>query len=235
MAKERAKELIDENDQLRKQLTEENKRVYEDMLLYIRTDLRIAEYESEQLLLELLTHMLEAQAKGDDATMIFGDDPKAYADELIAELPVERKRNVIAFISVQAVELLGYLIIVQGIIMVILALIGRNAPPLIVGDLLLILLLGGSVVGIGVWSIFKLIRSDLFNENANSKMTYVKAGLLGAIGFGVLLMAAKFIPSWGIEITIEGWVYLLIGLVLMTIVKTVRMREQRSQSSDGTL
>ncbi|WP_054707371.1 hypothetical protein [Bacillus sp. JCM 19041] len=64
MAKERVKELIDENGQLREQLTEENKQVYEDMLLYIRTDLRIAEYESEQILLELLTHMLDTQAKG---------------------------------------------------------------------------------------------------------------------------------------------------------------------------
>ncbi len=119
--------------------------------------------------------------------------------------------------------------------MMILILIGREAPPLTIGNLLFMLLLSGSVVGVGVWSIFKLMRSDLFTGKANSKMTYVKAGLLGALGFGVILIVAYFMPDWGFEITVEWWVYLVIGTVLLTIVKIVRMKEHKLRSTDGAI
>lgn len=55
------KRLIEENNQKRKLLSDGNLELYEDFLIYIRTDLRVAEHEGEELLMELLDHMLEAQ------------------------------------------------------------------------------------------------------------------------------------------------------------------------------
>lgn len=88
----KTKELIEENNQKRKLLSDDNLKLYEDFLVYIRTDLRIAEQESEELLIELLRSFARGAACGPQRKRAFGNDPKAYAEELIEGLP--REKNV---------------------------------------------------------------------------------------------------------------------------------------------
>lgn len=90
---EMTKALIQENNDKRELLTGDNKKMYEDFLVYLRTDLRIDEYQGEEILMEILNHLLEAQADGVDADEIFGNNPKGFADELIAELPSEKRAH----------------------------------------------------------------------------------------------------------------------------------------------
>ncbi len=84
-------ELIELNNEKREALSERNQQVYEDFLLYFRTDLRIAEQQAEELLMDILDHLLEAEKEGKTAYDLFGENPKAYAEELIAHLPREKK------------------------------------------------------------------------------------------------------------------------------------------------
>ncbi|MGN1385586.1 MAG: DUF1048 domain-containing protein [Bacillus sp. (in: firmicutes)] len=86
----KVEDLVKENAEKQKLLSEENEKVYGDILLYIRLS-SVDEKWSEELLLEILDHILEGQAEGKSAREIVGDDPKAYCEELLAELPKDKK------------------------------------------------------------------------------------------------------------------------------------------------
>lgn len=82
----KAKDLIELNNQKRKLLTKENENAYSDMLIYTRLA-KVPEYQAEELLIEILDHLIEAQQEEKNAYDIFGDDLQAYCDEIIAALP----------------------------------------------------------------------------------------------------------------------------------------------------
>ena len=83
-------QLAHENNELRKQLTKYNKKVYENILMYIRTSLRTSK-ETEEVLMEVLEHTIQAQKQGKDIHAVIGDNPKAYAKEITDALPYPRK------------------------------------------------------------------------------------------------------------------------------------------------
>ncbi|MGE6344989.1 DUF1048 domain-containing protein [Bacillus mycoides] len=76
------KEMVKLNNEKRKLLTPENEAAYVDMLIYLRFT-SVPQKQMEELLLEILDHLLEAQEDGKNAHDIFGEDLKAYCDELI--------------------------------------------------------------------------------------------------------------------------------------------------------
>lgn len=76
------KEMVKLNNKKRELLTTENEAAYGDMLIYLRLT-SVPQKQMEELLLEILDHLLEAQEDGKTAHDIFGEDLKAYCDELI--------------------------------------------------------------------------------------------------------------------------------------------------------
>ncbi|MFK4996838.1 DUF1129 family protein [Bacillus sp. N9] len=94
-----AKKLIEENNRKRELLTPANEAYYSDMLIYIRLQLTLSERQSEEVLMEMLDHLLDGQQDGKTAKDIFGHDPKAYADEIIEQLPKEKNVRLSRFCS----------------------------------------------------------------------------------------------------------------------------------------
>ncbi|WP_051317256.1 DUF1129 family protein [Ectobacillus panaciterrae] len=91
------KELIALNNEKRKQLTKENEEIYGEVLVYVRMS-NISEADAETVLMELLDHLLDAQANGKTAQEVFGKDPKAFCHDLIEALPKAKfKENVKMF------------------------------------------------------------------------------------------------------------------------------------------
>ncbi|MDP7977137.1 hypothetical protein [Bacillus multifaciens] len=78
----KAKDMVELNNKKRELLTPENEVTYGDMLIYLRLT-SVPQKQMEELLLEILDHLLEAQKQGRNAYDIFGKDLKAYCDELI--------------------------------------------------------------------------------------------------------------------------------------------------------
>lgn len=83
-------EMIKRNNERREVLNEENRKAYEDAMIYIRLNAR-SEYATESILLELLEHLIEAQQHGKSAQDFFGDDLHAYCDTLLADIPGQSK------------------------------------------------------------------------------------------------------------------------------------------------
>jgi hypothetical protein len=99
----KTKELIEQNNQLREQLTPENNTYYEEMLIYIRTGSFFRdEKESESILLEVLQDILLAQKNGESAVDYFGKNSKEIADEILSTLTPKKfsKENVTLFFEI---------------------------------------------------------------------------------------------------------------------------------------
>ena len=94
-----AKLLIEENNKKRKLLTKENEAYYDDLLVYIRLQFTLSEQQSEEVLMEMLDHLIEGQKEGKTAKDIFGDDPLTFTDEIIEQLPKEKMRNMVPFVG----------------------------------------------------------------------------------------------------------------------------------------
>lgn len=78
-------ELHQLNVSRNKELNDENKEYYMNMASYIRTS-NVSYQQSEEILLELIDHMIILQMQGRSAREVFGDEPKVYCDEIINQL-----------------------------------------------------------------------------------------------------------------------------------------------------
>lgn len=63
------------------------------MLVYIRLSFMKSELATEEILSDLLDHLLDAQAFGKTASDVFGEDPKKYMEEIISALPKKKPEN----------------------------------------------------------------------------------------------------------------------------------------------
>ncbi len=212
-------ELIEENNHKRELLNVENEKVYEDLLLYLRTDLRIDEHAGEEILMDLLDHLVEAQEDGKSAKELFGESPQKYADELIENLPSQKRRNVFLFSASQILGLTGWFAASFGIISLIVSFFRPVDNSIALGTLLLMLLSVIFVAFIGVSVIFKIVRSSVFQAEKKKWQAYVKAGLYGAVAFSCVVLIAWLFQDFGPVVKLEWWIFLLFGLVFLAISK----------------
>ncbi|MET0960926.1 MAG: DUF1129 family protein [Psychrobacillus psychrotolerans] len=194
-------------------MTEENERYYWNLLLYIRTKLTLSEQQSEEVLMEMLDHLIEGQQDGKTAIEIFGNDPKGYADEIVSHLPRESKRSSLIFMSEVALNLIGWFFVIRSIIIPIIG--GENAEKVYVLSSLLLILLIMIMTALGVKVIFGLIGQNSFDENATDKKMTIRAGLYGAGGFLVILIISFFVKEIGPSFILPWQSSLGIGAILL--------------------
>ena len=211
----KASKLIEQNNQRRELLTEENEKYYTNLLMYIRTKLTLSEQQSEEVLLEMLEHLIEGQQEGKTAQEIFGNDPKGYADEIVNDLPRENKRNSFLFISEIALNIIGWFLIMRSVIIPIIG--GDTSEIVFIISSLLLLILIAAMTAFGVKMIFGLISQSSFDENATDKKMMLKAGLYGAGGFLIIIVISYFTKEIGPSFTLPWEVSLGLGSMLLLI------------------
>ncbi|MEI4769065.1 DUF1129 family protein [Psychrobacillus sp. FJAT-51614] len=211
----KASELIEQNNQKRELLTEENEKYYSGLLLYIRTKLSLSEQQSEEVLMEMLDHLIEGQQDGKTAKDIFGNDPRGYADEIINHLPKEERRSMTKFLSQIAVNLLGWFLVIRSFATL---LIGQERASIVyIIPSLLIFLLIAILIVIGVKVIFGLIHKTAFDQNSSDKKMMAQAGLFGGGSFLVVMVASYFLKDFGPSFVLPWKVSLGMGAILLLI------------------
>jgi uncharacterized membrane-anchored protein len=190
-------ELIKQNNEKRENLNEENKKYYTDLMLYIRTKLTLSEKQAEEVLMEMLDHLLEAQEEGKTASQVFGENPQAFADELIEQLPEEERRDMVKFVGQLAFSLLGWFLVARGLVLLLFSNFVDASTTVYIIPTLIIFGLLVCIVFLSVKVIFGLIHQSLFKEKSTDKMNLIKVGLFGAGSFAVLLGANYFIRGFG--------------------------------------
>ena len=94
-------DLIKQNNKLRSQLNEDNKKYYEELLVACRMK-NTTKNESalEIQLLEILQDLILYQKQGKNFTDVFGDDINKLSSSILIELPKENKGKLLRFILV---------------------------------------------------------------------------------------------------------------------------------------
>lgn len=159
----KAKDLIELNNEKRELLTTENETAYSDMLIYIRLA-KVPEYHAEELLIEILDHLIEAQQEEKSAYDIFGDDLQAYCDELIAALPKQSLREQLSIPLFITSYLLAIYFAVSSVIALVFPLFSNEARFRFVHIDFIYLLAFILSVHLMIRFVFDFINTDLFKN-----------------------------------------------------------------------
>lgn len=217
------KELIELNNQKREELTEENEAYYSNVLVYVRLRLELSEHHSEEILMEILDHLIEAQQADKTAADIFGADPVTYAETIIAELPKEKKRNIGWFLVGITGTILGPVLIIRGLFLLIAGWfipVNQHIPSattLIIGICIIIYIV--AVVGF----ILKQIRTSLTKQGSTLKNSLI-VGLFAAISMGVLLVIIYTLPELGPSVLFPWWLSILCGAIIWLIIYFIKKK-----------
>ncbi|WP_141402974.1 DUF1129 family protein [Bacillus cereus] len=163
-----AQDMIELNNKKRELLTSENVAAYGDMLVYLRIS-NVPEQQMEELLLEILDHLIEAQAENKNAYDIFGDNLQSYCDELISALPTQTKLEKASLIGFSISLLLAIQFGINAIISFFMFFFEKNntlsSPPFsILGTTLSV-----SIIILGILFILYLLKRYSFNQKMNWK------------------------------------------------------------------
>ena len=204
--------LIEENNQLRKQLTSLNKKYYEDLLTYIRAKSVFSpEKEVEQILFDILSDMLVAQSNGETAEDYFGKEPKSLADEIIKALP----KSFLETVKLVGFNLLEYLILFT------IPNITLPSAKFDLGKLIMFALIS-FIFALGIlW----LIGQETYQKNKFKKIfSYV----MGVLFFLIITLGSVFVKTT-LSFSLPGWTGIITILVLFTIATAnyVVMRKQQ--------
>ncbi len=195
------KELIKQNNEKRKLLLPENEIYYENLLIYIRSNLFRKERATEEILLEMLDHLLEAQKDGKSAEQVFGKSPQQLAEEIIESLPKESVKEVMEFAFENILTLFGWFLVVWGF----LPLISREARTIYTGTAAIsALLLVGSLF-LTVYFVFVLIKKDAFNRKKNKGSVLWGIGVLIGSIWALIFFINISLKPLGLSIQINEY------------------------------
>ncbi|MES0857403.1 DUF1129 family protein [Geobacillus sp. G4] len=205
----KATDLIALNNEKRKLLNSHNRVYYENMLVYIRSHLMISQQSQEELLMELLDHLIEAQKQGKQAEEVFGKDAKSYCDELIRQMPKEKGKYTFGFLLYLSMRYIAFVFFVTGVAELVAKYVLHRSDEIFLGKEVVNILLGFLLVLFGVALVMHFVRNSVFPASPEWKRKRwrvffaVVSILMLVIGGGVA--TAKFVPPFGVRIE-AGWV-----------------------------
>ncbi|AWB43402.1 hypothetical protein DCC85_03640 [Paenibacillus sp. CAA11] len=85
-------EMIRETNLLRENMSPDNEAFFSEIALYIRSS-SLTEAKGEEVLLETARQMMKLQDKGRPVQEVFGTDPAAYGEQLVADLSIRKPRT----------------------------------------------------------------------------------------------------------------------------------------------
>ncbi|WP_373894168.1 DUF1129 family protein [Virgibacillus sp. CBA3643] len=219
-----AEEMIQMNNEKRKQLTKANKHYYEDMLVYVRLSYDKSEQETEEILTELLDHLVEAQGDGKSAEEVFGHNPKKYADEIIGELPKMITKKRMQYFAMGVLYYLAAVAFFSGLFTLISHYVFGIEPltkTYYTGTLVLKTLINIPVAFLILYAALQYIRWSCFKK-INKVAEFFLSALLGIASVGVFMLVIFVTPDFGPTVQIPFYVTLLLGVVLFFVARRVR-------------
>lgn len=212
------KEMIQLNNEKRKLLNEENLKDYEEMLVYIRLSATKSEKEIEEILLELLEHLLKAQEEGKNARDVFGDDLKAYSQELIDEIPEERRKKQLKFTTRLILIFLAVGSLFTGIVQPILYYgweIGESHVTVYLGSSVILTIISVIIAFAAIYVIIEFIKRNTFNQTNKSQwIEFFQLWLLSTVVITIYILLQLFMPTFGKSLHIPALAFIPLGLLL---------------------
>ena len=202
--------LIKANNLLRKKLTSENQKYYEDLLTYIRGKSTFnREKDVEQLLLEILHDLIDAQNNGQNAEDYFGKNPQTLADEILQTLP----KSFFETFKLACYILIGYVLLFATPNVVL------PTSNLDFGKLIIL----GTISFVFSLVVLWLIGQETYQKN---KLIKLASYVLGTITFAGIVIGSVFLKT-PLAISLPGWYGIGTILVLLTITTMIYTAERK--------
>lgn len=202
--------LIKANNLLRKKLTSENQKYYEDLLTYIRGKSTFnREKDVEQLLLEILHDLIDAQNNGQNAEDYFGKNPQTLADEILQTLP----KSFFETFKLACYILIGYVLLFATPNIVL------PTSNLDFGKLIIL----GTISFVFSLVVLWLIGQETYQKN---KLIKLASYVLGTITFAGIVIGSVFLKT-PLAISLPGWYGIGTILVLLTIATMIYTAERK--------
>ncbi|KIQ86863.1 hypothetical protein RW25_16890 [Bacillus sp. L_1B0_8] len=163
-----AQDMVELNNKKRELLTSENEAAYGDMLVYLRIS-NVPQQQMEELLLEILDHLIEAQAENKSTYDIFGNDLQSYCDELISALPTQTKLEKTSLIGFSISLLLVIQFGIDAIVSFFILTFGNTAEQLTPVFSIPGTTLSVSIIILGILFILYLLKRYSFDQKMNWK------------------------------------------------------------------
>jgi uncharacterized membrane-anchored protein len=215
--------MIALNNERRKLLNPENEAYYSNMVLFVRTS-PIDQRAGEELLLEILDHLIEAQADGRSAKDLFGDDPVAYCRELVSELPKPSPRERFLHYGVIMWSTLTWYFFAEFVSGLLTKVFGINIPflnEINVVNVVATALLAVIVVNL----VFLVINSSAFPSKQNRWFRALLHFVILSLVIVVPIVTALQFRSEILELSISPWLSLALFIFGYIVLKLVMRRK----------
>lgn len=182
----KVKDLQRENKELEKHIHSENDEIYTNMIVNLRGS-NASLLQQEIVRNDIAQMMLDAQERGQTAKDVFGKNPEAVTQEIMAELPSLSTKEILLQRFLQVLQIFCIMMFIYIARDTILYGIGRLVEPMLTltfGDIVNMVLIGAFSVGL----VNYIIRTS-WNEETNKEKIVV--GLLFAL-FNLLFFASSF-------------------------------------------
>ncbi|WP_298785534.1 DUF1129 family protein [uncultured Marinococcus sp.] len=219
--------LVEENNEKRNQLNKENKKIYEDMMVYIRLSFNKSDQETEEVLMELLDHLLVLQAEGRDSSELFGSDPRQYAKDIIGELPQTVPRKMMALFVMGICYFLSVYMLSTGLIRTILSYGFQQMEPTksySLGTTVIIIIVSSIILSVVGYSVFRYIKWSCFRDISKIKEFLVSCFLFGVVPGTVFFAMYYWLPPLGPTLTVPVYWLGIAGAVFLLVAETLRRK-----------
>lgn len=182
----KVKDLQRENKELEKHIHSENDEIYTNMIVNLRGS-NASLLQQEIVRNDIAQMMLDAQERGQTAKDVFGKNPEAVTQEIMAELPSLSTKEILLQRFLQVLQIFCIMMFIYIARDTILYGIGRLVEPMLTltfGDIVNMVLIGAFSVGL----VNYIIRTSWNEETKKEKIV---VGLLFAL-FNLLFFASSF-------------------------------------------
>lgn len=202
--------LINKNNERRKALSSHNLGYYENLMQYIRVSNK-EEYATEEVLLEMLEHLIEAQQEGKQAEEVFGKSPKQLADEIVDTLPKEKTKTKMLLIVEVILQMAGIYILVLGA----LNLFNEQSKTYYAGSVATVLfVLVFGFIGL-IYLFMYLLKKHATRDT--SKWAYIGAVIAMMVYISLVSITASQMPAFGKSFTVSPLAKIILGACLYLI------------------
>ena len=206
--RKQTKELLRENNELCRELSDEGNAVLTDMVVYLR-GCDISMYDQERVRRDITQMLIDGERRGDPAGNVIGDDYRVFCDSVVSEIPrrsrAEKAWGLVNEVFLTAVVLIAIWWIGGTIEILLYHFLGRSVDlylPITLGNVL-----GGVVFILAAEWLFIYLAKHAFQKDGNKKwfavfLLAVLIGLCLNMGLNRIVFRIHFLPALAVILII---------------------------------
>ncbi len=211
------KKLLKKNNSREKEIFDENKEIYTNMVVYLRGS-DLTDYNQEVVREDIIELIIDGQQRGDNIKKVMGGRYKEICDEIIEVMPRKtRKDKIIEFVdsSLSVLWILGVIALAKYLIISLISEKDQFNFTLTVGNIInafLIIIIANVVV----W----VVTKTTFDKKKDKKIvSFFKTWFITAVIFSVIILNIIYFRT--IVVSISLWLAAIIVLFIFIIWKIV--------------